>query len=1756
MAILFLIAMPSELAAKKPKRKKNEAKAELSSQCTEDNHVPGEIVVKLKHKVDSAKALKRSRSLFALPGKNSLPKALNRKIRSMNNVFHKLEQPSSNLRTRKLSAKQKRIKKAQELKAKIGLDRIYKIKVKSKSCDELKDLIEKLNNDPEVEYAELNYKHKPLYIPNDPEFDSDPSSDKGWAAKIINADKAWDITMGEGIVVAVVDTGVDYNHEDLRDNIWVDTDFVSDTNADGVINLDDLDENNDGIIQPEELGENDVIGRDFTDNSNDPSDDDGFGHHGTQVSSLIAATGDNNIGTIGIAPKAKILPIAASDPGFFISYFYGTVVAEAFEYIADLYVAKQGPNMKRMIINGSFYSDSDSHLVEDICQYTYDLGIINIFGAGNSNADVRDGPSPEAVLWTTISVGATAFVSSASSTVPPSFTNYGPTVDLMAPGKDILAASNFNSTTGDSSYALFSGTSASTPIAAGAAALVLSQKENIDQQQLRSLLMKTSSYANSLPLDPVTGGESNYRGNIDALAALEDDAPLSVAHLVFDEITPRHYLIGNEKLVDIKGFAYSEDLESYSLEYSIQDHIVPNLDSITWISLGDDNDNSHELKTLYSGFDLYVAKPGEYLYFKLTTRDNSGNEVVDFSYVAITSHQNSENPYDVYTFGGVKLDDYYLIIDWINSGKTLPNRPIKKGEVDGSNIANVVYLDINADGFVDEMDVELMQNYLESNLQSVVVLFDTGLDFNYPFTDFNTPFWISPRISYTIGADRYLDFDELYFEDIDVNNNFVLEPEDIDSFVRINNPTNAVVGYDNVDIDTYPEDSSQNLHGTTLLNLSKGVANQINSLFGDQSFDLRFIPSKFMRDLNDDSKEVNLPNALGSVNWMAGYSGHNLDNLVLNIPSFDYSSNLLSDARDSVLSRINSLLRRREMILVSYAMDDMGNSSDYLPASLDSVLRVAKAPTRQFPEIDIKSAPDIDILVNVDEESLAGAIDAPSYAGSIVSTTIAMIRNLFPYYDHEDIRALLRYTGDEGLINNYPRTDAPVLNIEAAIEEVRSHGIPPIAHILSDEIPQELEGIIDLKGVLDCSNHNCSYSLEYGYLQDLDSLQPVNWFGELTEADGLQELSFTKEEQVVLQGFDTRKVPNGILVFRLQVSDTNSSGEERMSQDTFYVKVNNPLTHHNFINQYDVNNDGIVLPDDFRAVIDWINTKGTSLEGKEPDGLVFPDINNDGVVTALDALTVANYINSEAVMTVGDLAEDASPSTSLLTTKARALVSTTSSTSTALADSDARCKAINLNIEAMECEFFIEEEAKSIDFKIEGDHYVVTQDGETLRFAKDKYRKITLNLENASKPSVTMTGSSVKEKLELNAGKNLILREYISQWMAPSYKLEVKGDVADVLLDAKDGDDIAYLYDSEGSDLLTVDTDTVELKSIGHGKYQIQGFSEINADAINGGMNKIQNLNTPSYSLNISGNWVELIPVTVDFSSNTKVAVWIYDESIKLIHDGISESFDRDADFGNKFIVKVANPESTSVNIFGTDADEILDFNPSQESLSFKAVDGAYEIVIEGSYRILSAYAKGGHDKGMISVEESDDNHYFFTANKYTSRGEDYSVFGDVTNKKFYSYLRGFEELEAKNLGTNKRSYSYLLDSPGDDNYSSVLLDDNQGGTIRKATMVYPDGRVISAIGFDKNYAVCYNSGNNHASIEDAEGTDNLWLKGDRVISHAWDKNGKYDYGHYYGFTTIDAHAINGGTNSLKPIASPEDRNYSLNLSGDWNSAL
>jgi subtilisin family serine protease len=362
--------------------------------------------------------------------------------------------------------------------------------------------IERLRRHPLVDYAEPNFILSTDVVPNDPRLGElygmiNSGQTGGTAGADIDADLAWNVSRGSrSVVVAVIDTGVDYNHPDLAANMWRNP---------GEIPGNGIDDDANGHVD-------DVHGYDWVNNDANPFDDNG---HGTHCAGTIGAVGNNSVGVAGVNWEVSIMALK------FLSGAGSGSTANA--VLAVDYATANGAHLTSNSWGGGGFSQT---LFDAIARANAaDIAFIAAAGNNGTNNDVGAHYPSNYDLPNIISVAATDHNDNKAS-----FSNYGlVTVDIGAPGVNIL------STQPGGLYRLLSGTSMATPHVAGAAALVKSVFPGIPAAQLKTALMTSATPNTALrtngPTPVASGGRLNA---FFAIAAPDDVPPGAVADLVTD----------------------------------------------------------------------------------------------------------------------------------------------------------------------------------------------------------------------------------------------------------------------------------------------------------------------------------------------------------------------------------------------------------------------------------------------------------------------------------------------------------------------------------------------------------------------------------------------------------------------------------------------------------------------------------------------------------------------------------------------------------------------------------------------------------------------------------------------------------------------------------------------------------------------------------------------------------------------------------------------------------------------------------------------------------------------------------------------------------------------------------------------------------------------------------------------------------------------------------------------------------------------
>ena len=313
---------------------------------------------------------------------------------------------------------------------------------------------------PLVEAVAYNFLRPTLantVVPDDPQYPEQ------WNLPLMRLPQAWAIEKGNrNVVIAIIDSGIDYKHEDLAPKAWINP---------GEIPENGLDDDGNGYID-------DVYGWDFTDapnvqaegdyleGDNEPIDERG---HGTHVAGIAGAMPDNGIGIAGVAWECPLMAIRAG-----LSLGGSSRMQDDDSASAIVYAADNGAN----IVNMSWGSERRSFVIQDAIDYAYSRGVVLVAAAGNSQ-------KPEAIFPAAYRK-VIAVASTEQNQQRFYQSNFGASIDIGAPGNVIL------STQINNQYRLLTGTSMASPHVAGVAALLLAKRPTLTHEEVRHILINTT----------------------------------------------------------------------------------------------------------------------------------------------------------------------------------------------------------------------------------------------------------------------------------------------------------------------------------------------------------------------------------------------------------------------------------------------------------------------------------------------------------------------------------------------------------------------------------------------------------------------------------------------------------------------------------------------------------------------------------------------------------------------------------------------------------------------------------------------------------------------------------------------------------------------------------------------------------------------------------------------------------------------------------------------------------------------------------------------------------------------------------------------------------------------------------------------------------------------------------------------------------------------------------------------------------------
>lgn len=324
----------------------------------------------------------------------------------------------------------------------------------------LEDLRAVYEQSPLIDAVEYNYLRPTLA---DPIIPNDPMYSEQWNLPLMKLPQAWAIEKGDrNVVIAIIDSGIDYRHDDLAPKAWINP---------GEVPENGLDDDGNGYID-------DVYGWDFTDapnlqaegdyleGDNEPIDEKG---HGTHVAGIAGAMPDNGIGVAGVAWECPLMAIRAG-----LSLGGSSRMQDDDSAAAIVYAVDNGAS----VVNMSWGSERRSFVIQDAIDYAYARGAVLVAAAGNSQKPASIFP---AAYRKVIAVASTEqnqqrFYQS----------NFGASVDIGAPGNVIL------STQINNQYRLLTGTSMASPHVAGVAALILAKRPALTHEEVRHILISTT----------------------------------------------------------------------------------------------------------------------------------------------------------------------------------------------------------------------------------------------------------------------------------------------------------------------------------------------------------------------------------------------------------------------------------------------------------------------------------------------------------------------------------------------------------------------------------------------------------------------------------------------------------------------------------------------------------------------------------------------------------------------------------------------------------------------------------------------------------------------------------------------------------------------------------------------------------------------------------------------------------------------------------------------------------------------------------------------------------------------------------------------------------------------------------------------------------------------------------------------------------------------------------------------------------------
>ena len=455
--------------------------------------------------------------------------------------------------------------------------------------------------------------HENTILPNDSRFEEQWSllnygQGDGFDNTDIFAPEAWKIrSTSPNVVVAIIDSGIDYNHEDLKNNIWKNNYEIPNNGIDDDLN---------GYVD-------DYLGWDFYYNDNNPHPYSNLNIHGTHVAGIIGAEGNNLKGIAGVSWDVQLMNLKVFSDYKSIKSAYASHIWDAIKYAADngadIINLSLGIDIGRTIVNGGYYYSGTFNDFKNIApdfyngwysalKYASDKGCLIIAAAGNeysNNDNFTCIPADFAYeIPGMISVAAASNKGRISS-----YSNYGNIISLAAPGGDFNSglSSQILSTTPNNSYEAISGTSMAAPIVSGAAALLIGENSSLSHTEIKQILMNSSNKYKWLS------------GKVDS-GFLDLYEAISLSQNFVSSKAPTN--------INLSSTNFNENINANSSIATLSSSDTDNNDTFTFTLISGDGDTDNSYFTINGSSLLINTSPNyetKYSYnIRLKTTNNSG----------------------------------------------------------------------------------------------------------------------------------------------------------------------------------------------------------------------------------------------------------------------------------------------------------------------------------------------------------------------------------------------------------------------------------------------------------------------------------------------------------------------------------------------------------------------------------------------------------------------------------------------------------------------------------------------------------------------------------------------------------------------------------------------------------------------------------------------------------------------------------------------------------------------------------------------------------------------------------------------------------------------------------------------------------------------------------------------------------------------------------------------------------------------------